>query len=559
MNSMIVVEELRKFIKGDISTDGRALAHFSNDASLFQVWPSVVVAPKDVGDIKSLVKFVVLEKRQNPNLSLTARAAGTDMTGGPLSDSIVLDFLKYFNWLGTIEDGGLITSSPGVYYRDFEKVTLTKGYVLPSYPASRELCAIGGIVNNNSGGEQSLVYGKTERYVKELHVVLSDAKEYTIKKLEREELDLKMKQIDFEGGIYRALFGLLESNYRLVKEAKPKVSKNSVGYNVWDIWDRETGIFDMTKLFIGSQGTLGITTEATFQLVKVKPFSGLAVVFLKDLSKLPELINEILRFSPNSLESFDDHTLKLSLKFLPGLASLMGYKSLLSLMLSFLPDLFHVIKIGLPKLVLLVEFKEDDQDKLKDKLKSLTGKIEAMGFDWRIARDKNDEKKYWTIRRESFNLLRHKVLGKQTAPYIDDLIVRPEYLGEFLPKLYKILDKYELLYTIAGHVGDGNFHIIPLMDLKDPKERQKIRASMEEVYDLVFEYHGSISAEHNDGLLRGPYIKSMFGEELFEIFRDIKKIFDPQNIFNPHKKTDASLDYTFSHIKSEIGGQTSDK
>ena len=547
---MAPVDGLKKIIKGDVFVDEKTLTQFSSDASLFSVQPEVVIAPRDSEDIKNLVKFVAGEKRQHPTLSLTARSAGTDMTGGPLSDSIVLDFLKYFNWLGPISDDGLITSVPGVYYRDFEKVTLSKEYFLPSYPASRGICAIGGLVNNNSGGEQSLVYGKTERYVKEMKVVLSDAKEYVFKKISREELNEKMKQIDFEGGIYRALFGLLESNYRLVKDGRPKVSKNSVGYNVWDIWDRETETFDLTKLFVGSQGTLGITTEVTFKLVKTRPFSGMAIIFLNDLVRLPELISETLKFNPNSLESFDDHTLRLSLRFLPGLASLMGYKSLFSLMLSFLPDLFHVFKIGLPKLVVLAEFKEEDQSKLDDRLRSLTERLAEMGFDLRVARDKSDERKYWTIRRESFNLLRHKVLGKQTAPYIDDLIVRPEYLSEFLPRLYKILDKYELLYTIAGHVGDGNFHIIPLMDLSIAKEREKIRLSMEEVYNLVFEYHGSISAEHNDGLLRSPYIKNMFGDELFKVFRDIKNILDPQNIFNPHKKTDASLEFTFSHIKT---------
>ncbi|MDO8493244.1 MAG: FAD-binding oxidoreductase [bacterium] len=547
---MIPIEDIKKAVAGEVSIDDATLTQFSKDASLFEVRPEVVVAPRDVEDIKNLVKLVSLEKRQNPTLSLTARSAGTDMTGGPLSDSIVLDFLKYFNWLSAISDDGRISSAPGVFYRNFEKVTLKKDYFLPSYPASREICAIGGIVNNNSGGEQSLIYGKTQNYVEGMKVVLSDAKEYTIRKLNKSELDEKMKQTDFEGGIYRAVFGLLESNYQEVKEAKPKVSKNSVGYNVWDVWDREVGTFDLTKLFVGSQGTLGIMIEASLKLIKTKPYSGMAVVYLKDLHGLPGLINEVLKFGPSSLESFDDHTLKLSLKFLPGLAGLMGFKNLFSLLFSFLPDVFHVLKTGLPKLMLLIEFRDDDEAKLKDKLKNVGVLIESMNFEWRVARSKNDEKKYWTIRRESFNLLRHKVIGKQTAPYIDDIIVRPEYLPEFLPKLYEILDRYQLLYTIAGHVGDGNFHIIPLMDLRDPKEREKIRPSMEEVYDLVFQYHGSISAEHNDGLLRGPYIQKMFNEEIYKIFKDIKKIFDPQNIFNPHKKTDSSLDYTFSHIKN---------
>ncbi|MBI3632392.1 MAG: FAD-binding oxidoreductase [Candidatus Vogelbacteria bacterium] len=549
---MMLADSLKKIIAGEVSVDDVTIKQFTSDASLFEVKPDVVVAPLDSDDIKKLVKFVLDNKRQNPSLSITSRSAGTDMTGGSLGESIVLDFLPHFNWLGSINDDGLITVAPGVFYRDFEKVTLTKDYILPSYPASRELCAIGGIVNNNSGGERSLVYGKTENYVSQLKVVLSDGKEYVIEKLNKEKLDEKMKQIDFEGGMYRAMYGLLESNYRLVKNAKPQVSKNSVGYNVWDVWNRETGEFDLTKLFVGSQGTLGITTEATFKLVKTKKFSHMVVVFLKDLGGLPSLITQILKYNPTSLESFDDHTLKLSIRFLPGLLKLMGFRNLSSLLLSFLPDVFEVVRIGIPKLVVLVEFEGDSEEELNQKSIGLRDAIKKMGFDSRITRDAEDEKKYWTIRRESFNLLRHKVIGKQTAPYIDDLIVKPEYLNEFLPKLYQILDRYKLLYTIAGHVGDGNFHIIPLMDLKDENERSKILPSMEEVYNLVFEYHGSISAEHNDGLLRGPYIQKMFGDEVYKIFKDIKKIFDPQNIFNPNKKTDSSREYSQTHIKRPV-------
>ncbi|MBI3633354.1 MAG: FAD-binding oxidoreductase [Candidatus Vogelbacteria bacterium] len=543
---------LKKILKGEVLGDAASVNKFSGDASLFEVKPKIVVAPRDSEDIKKLVKFVVDNKRQDPSLSLTARSAGTDMTGGPLGESIIIDFLPHFNWLGPIGDDGMITAAPGVFYRDFEKVTLTKNYILPSYPASRELCAIGGIINNNSGGERSLVYGKTENYVSRLKVVLSDGREYVIEKLNKEKLDAKMKQIDFEGGIYRAVFGLLESNYKLVKGAKPQVSKNSVGYNIWDVWNRGTGEFDLTKLFIGSQGTLGIMTEATLTLVKTKKSSHMVVIFLKNLDGLPLLITEILKYKPTSLESFDDHTLKLSIRFLPGLLKLMGFKNLFSLLLSFLPDAFEVIRIGVPKLVVLVEFEGDGEEELIQKSRELRDTIKKMGFDSRITRDAEDEKKYWTIRRESFNLLRHKVIGKQTAPYIDDLIVKPEFLSEFLPKLYEILDRYKLLYTIAGHVGDGNFHIIPLMDLKDENERAKILPSMKEVYDLVFEYHGSISAEHNDGLMRGPYIQKMFGDDVYKIFKDIKKIFDPQNIFNPHKKTDSSQEFSQAHIKRPV-------
>ena len=155
----------------------------------------------------------------------------------------------------------------------------------------------------------------------------------------------------------------------------------------------------------------------------------------------------------------------------------------------------------------------------------------------RITKSAPDTEKYWEIRHESFNLLRKHVKGKRTAPFIDDVIVRPEFLPEFLPGLEKILSKYpELEHTIAGHPGEGNFHIIPLVGLGDERLNKDIIKASDEVYDLTLKYGGSITAEHNDGIIRTPYLEKMYGAKIYGIFGEIKKIFDPLNIFNPGKK-----------------------
>ena len=160
--------------------------------------------------------------------------------------------------------------------------------------------------------------------------------------------------------------------------------------------------------------------------------------------------------------------------------------------------------------------------------------------------------KFWLMRRKSFQLLRTKVKDKHTAPFIDDFVVNPEHLIEFLPKLRKIIKKYKLLATISGHLGDGNFHVIPLMKLEDYSDRRKLLPAMKEVNQLVLKYGGSLSGEHNDGLVRGPWLKEMYGDEMLEIFKRTKYIFDPENIFNPHKKADADWDYSFSHIRDHF-------
>ena len=160
--------------------------------------------------------------------------------------------------------------------------------------------------------------------------------------------------------------------------------------------------------------------------------------------------------------------------------------------------------------------------------------------------------KFRIIRRESFNLLRKKVKDKHTAPFIDDMVVPPPKLPEFLPQLQAIIKKYNLMATIAGHMGDGNFHVIPLMKIEEKSERDKLAPAMKEVDELILKYGGSLSGEHNDGMIRGPWLTQMYGPQVVDLFKQTKKIFDPQNIFNPHKKTDADWDFSMAHIRQHF-------
>ncbi|HYE22281.1 MAG TPA: FAD-binding oxidoreductase [Verrucomicrobiae bacterium] len=541
------VEELKKIIKGDVTDTKADLVRYSHDASIFEVEPQLVVFPKDADDVKQLVKFVSEKKSKDPSLSLTARAAGTDMSGGVLNDSLILDFTKYFKKIGEIHDHQVVVE-PGVFYRDFEKVTLAQDLVFPSYPASKALCALGGMIANNSGGEKSLSYGKTLDHVKELSAVLSDGNEYSFGPISKEQLDKKMAQQNFEGKIYRDVYKLIEDNYDLIKSAKPSVSKNSAGYYLWEVWDHKT--FDLSKLIVGSQGTLGIITRAKLNLIPVKKHSELLVMFLKDLKPLAEIVNVIKPYKPETFESFDDHTLSLAVRFLPDMVKRMK-GNIIHLGLQFLPELWMVLTGGLPKLILIAEFTGDSENEVFDNLKKAEKEVQGkFGIKTHITRTPEETQKYWTIRRESFNLLRQHSSGLHTAPFIDDIVVHPKDLPEFLPKLNKIFSQYpHLIYTIAGHAGDANFHIIPLMDLAKEDQRQIIPKLSNEVYNLVLEYKGSITAEHNDGLIRTPYLEKMFGKQMVDIFAQVKNIFDPQNIFNPRKKIGATMDYVLSHIR----------
>ena len=544
-------DEIKKFFRGEVLTDEATLEKYSEDASIFKIQPEAVVFPKNVEDVKNLVKFVAKSKdKKGKKITLTARAAGTDMTGGPLTESIVVNFTKYFNKIKKIARDYVVVE-PGVYYRDLEKETLQKGLIYPPYPASKEICAVGGIVANNGAGEKTLSYGKTEDFVLELKAVLSDGSEYLFKPLKKSELKKKIAQNSFEGKLYKSLFGLVVKNRKLLQEAKPKVNKNSAGYYLWNIWDGET--FDITKVLVGSQGTLGLITEVKLKLVPIKKHSRMVIVFLKSFDPLGKLVNTILGSNPESLEAYDDKTLWLAIKFFPGIIKglIKKYGNLAKVFIEFFPDMVMMLTHGFPKLVLMAEITGDNEKEVIKECEALVEKISKEDFIVRMTNDQKEAEKYWTIRRESFNLLRQKVKNKHTAPFIDDVIVNPEHLPQFLPRLNALIGKYKkLTYTIAGHAGDGNFHVIPLMDFTDPEARASIPKLSEEVFDLVAEFKGSITAEHNDGLVRTPYLHKMYSSKVLKLFEETKKLFDPQDIFNPGKKVRGNLEYSNSHIKT---------
>lgn len=538
---MKLADELREVIAGSVDDAPETREAYSRDASLFKVVPEVVVKPRDVEDIKALVRFVYEERKRGRNISLTARAAGTDMSGGPLSESIVVDMLPHFNKI--LEVGkdlsgttGFAVVEPGVYFRDFDTETEKYGLELPSYTASREICTVGGMVANDAGGERSLTYGKTARYVEELDMVLSDGEVHTLKPLSGSELQFKKSENTSEGRIVRKVAELIAQNQETIRQAKPHVNKNSSGYALWDAGNGVDSL-NLARLAVGSQGTFGIITKIRFTLVERLPFASMAVIFVNDIAELGPLVPKIIAHRPDSFESYDDHTFSLATKYFPELALQMK-ANIVSLGLSFLPEMWKLLTKGVPKLVLLVEFRSRAQKEALEKAVALQAALHTAhhGLEILVAKNEREARKYWVIRRESFNLLRKKVRGKRTAPFIEDFVVPPASIPEFLPKLNDILKDYDLTYTIAGHVGDGNFHIIPLMDPARQDAEALIRELSERVYGLVLAFNGSISGEHNDGFIRTQFVERMFGPEMTTLFHDMEAILDPLDLFNPGKK-----------------------
>lgn len=548
MASINLQERLREIIRGEVLIDDATLEQYSRDASLFKVRPQVVVKPKDTKDVEQLVRFVALNQPAFPGLSITGRAAGTCMSGGAIGEGIILDFTAHFNRESVQLETLRAVVEPGVFYRDFERITLPEHISMPVYPASKGLAAFGGMIMNNCGSENSLRYGQMRDFVTRLKMVLANGQEYSFRKLSMDELAQKQQQSDFEGEVYRKTFELIDAHYDVIKAAKPNVAKNSSGYALWDVYDKEAGTFDLTQLFTGSQGTLGLLTEAEIRLVEIKSHQRLVTLFFNSWDALPETVNELLPIGVQSMETFDDTTLTLGIKFMPEIAK-KANMPFFKFLMQFWPEAVISVKLGgLPKLIVLVEIAEDTSEAADKKVEQVLEAIKDNALHYRVIADMQEAEKFWIMRRESFNLLRQKVKDKQTVPFIEDFCVRPDVLPEFLPKLLAILKEYNIKANIAGHAGEGNLHIIPLMDLNDADERAKIVVVAKIVYDLIIEYRGTITAEHNDGIMRTPFVKQMFGAEIYQLFEKTKSIFDPHNIFNPGKKVGGTLEYLEAHI-----------
>lgn len=554
-----LIQQLQNVLEGEVETSEDVLRSHSTDYSIFAVRPQVVVFPKHSQDIQTLVRWVQEKKESGgyADLSITARAAGTCMSGGSLNTSIILDTTRHMHGVLelTKQDMGFQTGPtghsypvtgiarvlPGTYYRDFEKEAEKLGLVMPCFPASKNLCAVGGMVANNGAGEKSLKYGQNTHFVHSLKVILADGNEYTVGPISKTELDAKMIEDSFEGRLYRSIWNIIQRNKEDITHAKPQTSKNSSGYYIWDVWNEETQTFNLAKLIIGAQGTTAIITEITYKLVSIESYSNLLVVFLKQPALLPEIVSTIAKSDVETIEVYDDHTFKFAVKFFRDFLKDKGILGAIRYAVNFIPEFFMVLTGGIPKLILLAEFVSNDTSEIAREIRESAEKLKVFPVKVRVLENEKEIQKYWDVRRDSFKLLSDHSKKLRTAPFIDDTVVPVKYLPEFLPQITQLLDEEKLLYTIAGHAGNGNLHIIPLMDFQNPRTQETILRLSPRVYEMVKKYHGSMTAEHNDGLVRTPFLDMMFGEKMVQVFKEIKESFDPYYIFNPKKKVGATI------------------
>ena len=557
LGHLLVEKMLREEgFRGGVSSDKDILDRYSTDESIFYIRPQIVIQPKDQRDIEIAVRVLGRETSRFPSLSLTPRAAGTGLSGGSLTDSIIIDVAKYLTAIGDIttrKGVSTITVEPGAMWRDVEKKLKRAGLYLPPYPASKDLCSIGGSIANNAAGPDSLRHGHCADWVESLDITLYDGHTYTIKPITYKEYKALTKKQHALATILEEIFTLIEDHEKTIQNARPKTKKNSAGYPLWDVIDASIASFkrghaklDLTRLISGSQGTVGIITSITLRTEPINDGSELIVVPVFDLMDAGKVISKALDYDPLNVELFDGLTFDLALsnpEFFKGrVHGIQYYRVLLSMY-----TLYHVrYRRKTPEFTLLITI--DRKHLKKATAEAVVLALKKLSKNRaRLVKNRAEREMYWQIRRASYTLSKFQDTSKRPAAFLEDMTVPPQHLPKFFLDIKKLLKKYNVTAAVHGHGGNGHLHFYPLMDFTSKATPGLIVKMAEEFFVTAIKYDGNICGEHNDGIIRTPHLSKMFNKNILDLFSAVEHIFDPDDIFNPGKKTHPRFD-----IKSSI-------
>lgn len=551
LGHLLLEKKLREAgFHGGISSDKKFLEKYSTDESIFHVRPQVVLQPKHKHDIEIATKLIASETKRFSSLSLTPRAAGTGLSGGSLTDSIVIDVCPHINKIGDVKetkDGALITTEPGAFWRDVEKKLKRHHCYIPSFPSSKDICTIGGAVGNNAAGPDSYRYGHTANWVESLDVVLADGNTYTIKALNYKEFKTLTKAKHFHATLARDIFTLIEKNEKTIRDSKPKNVKSNAGYALWNVipegvteFKAGNGVFDLTRLVCGSQGTIGIITSITMRAIPIQDNTTLLSVPIFDLAEAATVIQSAMKFNPINIEFFDALTFDLALKnpdfFKSRLQGIEYYKVLLAMYTT-----YHIrYSRKIPEFTILITL--DEETARAQSTHSIAEKISHGKARARIIKNPAEAEMLLQIRRASYTLSKFMDPTKRPAAFLEDMAVPAENLSKFFIEIKRLFREFNVQSAVHGHGGNGHFHFYPLLDFTNKTTPLLVTRMAEKFFDAAIKYKGSICGEHNDGIMRTPYLHKMFSKPMLELFKQTEHLCDPDDIFNPGKKVNPRYD-----------------
>ncbi|MFN3404582.1 MAG: FAD-binding and (Fe-S)-binding domain-containing protein [Cytophagaceae bacterium] len=539
------LEELRKSLEGDLFTDVTMRTLYATDASVYREMPLAVARPKTVEDVRKLIKFA-----NENNTSLIPRTAGTSLAGQVVGAGIVVDVSVYWNQILELnKEEKWVRVQPAVNLDELNKFLAPHGLFFGPETSTSSRCMIGGMVGNNSCGSHSIIYGTTRDHTLELKTLLSDGSEAEFKALTIEEFEEKCKGNTLENKLYAYVKNILsdKANAEEIRKEfpKPSVRRRNTGYAIDELLETEpftTGKdkFNFCKLLAGSEGTLAFTTEIKLNLVDIPPKEKAVVaVHLNSIDESTRANLIALKYKPGAVELIDNIILECTKQNIEQQKNRFFVK-------------------GDPGALLVVEFARETRDEIDRLAKEMEEEMKSKGFGYHFpVLYGADISKVWNLRKAGLGLLANVPGDPKAVACIEDTAVDVEDQPEFIRDFQKILDKHNKSCVFYAHIGDGEIHLRPILDLKKEEDRQMFFTITDEVADLVKKYRGSLSGEHGDGRVRGEFIKKMIGEKNYKLIVDLKAVWDPKNIFNPGKivhtpKMNEFLRYESGQVTNEF-------
>ncbi|MCM8530012.1 MAG: FAD-binding protein, partial [Lentisphaeraceae bacterium] len=511
-----LIEELQHSLKGEFYNDDITKRIYSIDASIYQILPTAVVVARDSEDIHKTVAVAAKYK-----LPIIGRGAATGITGGCLGSGVIIDTSKYMKRIVEVNyEEAYALCQPGVIQDQLNKEVADKGFCLGPDTSTGNRATIGGMVGNNSAGAHSLRYGKMVDHVISARVILANGEAVNFGEETEESFREKCEGDSLTSKIYQCVDSIMKNDTEAIEKAFPKIQRRVSGYNL----DELTKGFplNMAKLIVGSEGTFGITDLIKVKISRKPANSVLSVLHFDNFEDALSKVETILEHKPFSLELIDKTVIDL------------GKKSpLMKGQLNWLN--------GEPEMLLVAEFDGSTPGAALKKLEDFSHSLDGKDFCYANTQliDQHSQSKVWKLRKAGLGILMSKRTNERAIAFLEDVAVPLKHLPEFLKFFKKHFTDAGKQIGFYGHAGVGCVHVRPMLDLKVKEDRELMVSSMKEIAALVKEMGGSLSGEHGDGLTRSWLHETMFGLEVYQLFKKLKSAFDPENLMNPGKIVDS--------------------
>lgn len=517
--------DLAEKIQGDVHIDIFNRVAFSTDASIYQILPQCVAAPRSEQDVLKIVSYA----REN-KLPLAPRGAGSGVAGESLTCGIVLDIRRYLDKILEIApDGSWVIVQPGVVLDTLNEALRPYGRMIGPDPSSSNRAVIGGCLANNATGAHSLKYGYFAEHVDRVRAILADGTVVNfINGVRPMETDTRL-----ETELARRCLNLLDANSDLIARSQPGTKRNRSGYNIAHI--AASGRIDMARLMAGSEGTLAVFTEIALRTVEIPACKALVQFEFDSFVNMARAVTRITACGAAACELMDQTLMTMARRAYPDYADLLPADC---------------------QATLLAEFTGSGPDEARRQTEAACKAAGDLAVRFTEVTDPQLQQRLWKSRKDAVPLLNRDKGAAHPIPFIEDVAVEPSHLAAYIEGLERIGARHHITMAYYGHAGDGELHIRPYIDLSQPEGIAQMKAVAEDVFRLAWSLGGSISGEHADGLVRAAFIQKQYGKEYYEILKEIKRIFDPEGILNPGKILNDDPRIMEKNLRSPAGGPT---